>query len=201
MESKQSETNSRYERHSDLFFAEFVSGRQEGVRSKVLEKLTNWAEVMETMLAILEEFTDNVEKAAEVLADRLQENLAQYHGHVTIRVDVKIEERIFNMARPGVEKYVKIGFSNRLRSEVVFVVTRKTKVVSLKELATEAVAELVSNNGEDGMDMDRLELPQSLVVDLKNCYRDNWTPRYWRSRLRWSIRRRGREEPVGGRGL
>merc|ERR1711874_419435 len=122
----------------------------------VLEQLTNWSEVMETMLNILEVFPENVDVAGEVLAKKLQDNLAEYHGEVRIKVEVKIEERIYNVSHLGSEKNVRISFRNRLRSEVVFIVKRKRMMRSLRELAARGVADLV--NSKD--DIEDLEVPK-----------------------------------------
>ena len=156
----------------------FVTAFQNGEFIPELENLTELMEIVGHSFDTLDHLGDVEESIQEEIVRwlRLYE---QVHSGI-FNVKVSVEERgYFEEDVAGKKKYVGVNFNDKFKTEVVFFVTRIRKMVALRELAAEAVANEVKNDEK----IDDLEIPNSLKDDvLTNC-RSQWTKRWQRRTL------------------
>ena len=67
-------------------------------------------------------------------------------------------------------KYVTLQFDDVMHTELVFLVTRRRRVTTLRSVAVEAIAQIV-----DDQRIHELELPVELLTDIAACCNNPWT--------------------------
>ena len=176
------------------FFLKFVTGMQCGVSSRLLEYETDWYEVMQILLAKLEEEPE-VQNRFEAAASLALEDWAKLQpggASLNLKIRVALEEKKYFMggagrpgagAPPGARKSLKLTFNDRFTTQVLFHVRKKSVMRSLKYLSAIAAAapmvaaeaaELLAASGE---------LPAALAADVRAGWSNCWTERHFRAGL------------------
>ena len=146
-----------------------MSASQQGELSNLLEFQTDWKEVMQILLNSLETFPTNKTGMEKMGSEKLEEwALTQEGGdELELKVGVAISETTF------LTKYLKsvrLNFNDIFKTVVMFNVTKKKVMKSLKTLAAEAVSSRLSS----AEDINWLEIPRGLFGDLKTAFDDHW---------------------------
>jgi len=166
---------------SEHFQLKFVTGMQCGVSSKLLEYETDWYEVMEILLSRLEDEPENCDRFERISSRDLEYWARVQPGGDTLdlRIRVTLEEKRYFPPPQGTRKTLKLTFNDRFSTVVIFHARKKNVLRSLKELAAIAVADKLRSES----DAELLEIPRTLVPDVKRAYMNCWTPRYHRAKV------------------
>merc|ERR1719414_213217 len=101
--------------HSDTFYLEFLTGKHGGLTSTQLEFQTDWFEVMEILLARLEDQPENKEMFETVASRDLEAWAREQPGGDTLslRIVVTLEERNNLLLAPlGMRKTLVLTFND-----------------------------------------------------------------------------------------
>jgi len=164
------------------FELKFIAAYQEGTRSPVLEYKTDWRRVMGIIFTNLNEFPTSIAKATEGMANSLEDWINSQLRAVGLNIKVRAatEEKIYFNNPLGTKKSLRISFTNKLKSEVLFHVRRRKVMTSLKDLC----AEVVSDHLEKVDDVERLEVPVTVQDEVLEAWRNDWSSRYYRENVR-----------------
>jgi len=168
---------------SENFFLKFITGFQKGVSSKLLEYETDWYEVMEIILSRLQDEQEDKDKF-EIIASRDLEYWAKMQpggDSLNLRIRAVLEEKRYFEPPSGSRKALRLNFNDRYSTQVLFHVTKKVFLRSLREVSAEAVADLVEK--EAILDKLNTELPVHLIEDVRKSYHNCWTPRFFRTNV------------------
>lgn len=166
---------------SPNFTVNFISGYEGGVVSELLKYETDWMDAMTLILSTLEKFPTSVEFTEKFLATALENLVLSQEGgdYFNIKASVKLRDRAFFCPPFGTTKMMTLAFTDSSKTEVLFLVKKKTIIRSLKDIAAEAVVDKLKT--ED--DIAKLDIPLSLIHNLvKECQND-WNGRYYRSNI------------------
>jgi len=155
------------------FRLEFLSAAQEGKLSHLLEYRTGWTDVMNILLATLEEFPIDIETVETVAKERLEMWALGEEGGQELQL--KIAVRIYENKdyRTSPQKLLRLVFNDARCSVVMFDVKKKSVMRSLKTFASEAVSSRLVKKES----IDELEIPKSLNDDLLTALNDVWRNR------------------------
>ena len=129
-------------------------------------------DVMNIILRIFEKYPLSVEK------------------NVHLKTSVKIEERVYFPKPYGSKKSLHISFTDELNTEMIFHITKKSSMKSLKEISAEAVMNTLKNDE----DIFELHIPRTLTRDLLKASMNDWSHKYYRSHICKCCKKRGREQ-------
>jgi len=168
---------------SENFFLKFITGFQKGVSSKLLEYETDWYEVMEIILSRLQDEQEDKDKF-EIIASRDLEYWAKMQpggDSLNLRIRAVLEEKRYFEPPSGSRKALRLNFNDRYSTQVLFHVTKKVFLRSLREVSAEAVADLIEK--EAILDKLNAELPGHLIDEVRKSYHNCWTPRFFRTNV------------------
>ena len=162
---------------SPNFELEFIAGFRRGIGSQIVEYATNWFDVMDAVLAVVEKFPTSVPVAETVLAGVLENNEVLDEGNGTV---VEMEEKVYFTPPQGAKKSLKIRFGDRWETELHFHLRKKNCMRMLVDLSAVAVVDSIQN--ED--DLALLEVPGTLLTNLVRAVHDDWCARYYRNHVK-----------------
>ena len=140
-----------------------------------MEKKTDWSELM-TIVGEGFDTSDDIDTLKRNLETKIVEWLKTYETGTALvyNIDVKIEE-IFSFDKDlgGRMKYVSAHFNDGLKTVLAFFVTRSRRLATLRDIACEALADLVKKDE----DVENLDIPQSVLDDVVKSSNDPWTER------------------------
>ena len=167
---------------SPNFIIKFISGYQRGEVSHILEYETDWMEVMLIILNTLEMFPVSVEAVEHIAARALEEWITSHDGaeDLGIKAEVKMEEKMYFCPPLGSKKSLKLSFTDKFKTDVIFHIKKKSTMKSLKNLGAEAVANML----EEEEDIAKLEIPLTLIFNLVKAFRNDWSERYYRNNIK-----------------
>merc|ERR1712142_1331029 len=155
------------------FRLEFESAAQQGKLSHLLEYRTGWMDVMNILLATLEDFPVEIETFEKVAKERLEAWALGEKGGQELQLNVRIYEDKDYRTSP--QKSLRLVFSDSMCSVVMFGVKKKSVMRSLKTFASEAVSSRLVKRES----FDELEIPKSLNDDLLTAFNDVWQNRVY----------------------
>jgi len=181
MRDGQVDTTPGFTIHCKNFDLKLIAGYQEGTRSHVLEYKTDWMEVMVIMLANFKEFPTSTSKATEGIANSLEDWINSHEGAevLNIKVHAVTEEKVYFDKPFGTKKSLRIFFTDKYNTEVLFHVKRRKVMTSLKDLC----AEVVADHLEKVEDVERLEVPVTVRDEVLEACRNDWSFRYYRENV------------------
>ena len=158
---------------SHQFRIMFLSASQRGQLSPLLEYQTGWQDVMNILLTTFEEFPIEKENVEKVAKERLEVWALGEEGgeELQLKVEVMISEKKYYQT--GSQKNLRLVFNDFMRSVVMFSVSKKSVMRSLKTFASEAVSSMLVKKES----IDKLEIPKSLNDDLLTAFNDVWQNR------------------------
>ena len=158
---------------SHQFRIMFLSASQRGQLSPLLEYQTGWQDVMNILLTTFEEFPIEKENVEKVAKERLEVWALGEEGgeELQLKVEVMISEKKYYQT--GSQKNLRLVFNDFMRSVVMFSVSKKSVMRSLKTFASEAVSSMLVKKES----IDKLEIPKSLNDDLLTAFNDIWRSR------------------------
>jgi len=168
---------------SEAFYLKFVTGLQCGVSSKLLEYETDWYEVMEILLSRLQDESERKEQF-ETIASRDLEYWARIQpggDTLNLKIRVNLEEKRYFLPPSGSRKTLRLIFNDRFSTQVIFHARKKMLLKSLRDLSSIAVADHF-DKGELIEKLD-IEMPKSLLPDVKRAFSNCWTPRFFRTKI------------------
>jgi hypothetical protein len=160
---------------SQHFTIKFVAGFQKELVSKVLEYEMDWMEVMAIILENLESFPTSVKKLEEVLARDLDDWIISNGAPENIEASVKIEEQVYFPPPLGSQKSLKLFFSDKMKTKVLFHIKKKSNMKTLKDLGAASVVQ----NLKMEKDIYKLEIPVTLCQDLFKAFRNDFSVNYY----------------------
>ena len=168
------ETTPGYTLHTENFSIEFMSANEQDKTSYRLEFETDWKEVMQVLLAVLEVEPRDCKKAEQLASIKLEEWAMQQQGgeDLNLKISAVFQEKKYY--KVDYFKTLKLIFNDSKQITVFFHVNKKCRKRSLKELAAEAVSYLCSKLE----DIEALEIPKTLHEDVKAAFNDSWRPRH-----------------------
>jgi hypothetical protein len=185
-----------YTKHSANFTVTLVTGEQCGMSSSVIEWQTDWHDIMDVVLAGLEEHPDHADAAAAAMAAKLNAWAADQPGgeQLQLRITVAITEGRYFPLPLGRRKELRIAFNDQFRTNVLFHISKKRmEVDSLRRLAAVAIADHINPCGggsgrravptaeADDAAVDHLGLPTCMKGVVRTAMQFSWTVRqYWR---------------------
>ena len=133
------------------------------------------------ILETLEMFPNSLGDTERVLSKTLEDWVASHEGaeHLNIKSIVKIEEKMYFTPPLGSKKCLRIWFTDKWNTEVLFHIKMKARMESLKDLAAAKVVESLEK--ED--DIVQLEIPITLIYNLVKQFRNDWSAKYYRSHV------------------
>ena len=156
----------------------FIHAFQLGFFSEMLEYETDWNELMQIVGNTFDQNND-LDKIKGVLQEVIGTWLSSWEDNQELEFDiqVKIEElKYFNQNSAGRTKLVTLNFNDQLKTQIVFFVTRMRKCHSLRELASETIAESLKSDKD--CEIDDFEIPKTLKEDLDVAIKSQWTARW-----------------------
>ena len=176
------ETIPGFTMQSKRFMVKFVSAFKNGLLSDELEYETDWKDVMIIILETLEVFPTSVDNTQQVLARVLEDWVKSHEGaeDLNIGVSVKMEEKVYFTPPLGATKCMRIKFTDKWNTEVVFHIKKKLRMKSLKNIAAAEVVDLIKKREH----IKRLEIPTTLNGNLRRQFKNDWSSRYYRKNIK-----------------
>jgi len=181
MAPNDNETVPGFTLQSPHFMVKFLAGFQKGLVSEILKYETDWMEVMVIILDMLEMFPNSVKSTQNFMASTLENWISSQPGaeHLNIKANAILEEKVFFTPPLGSKKSLKISFTDNFKTEVLFHIKKRTTLKSLKDLCSSAVVD----NLKTKEDIDKLEIPISLIDNLVQEFGNDWSSRYHRNNI------------------
>ena len=176
------ETIPGFTMQSKRFMVKFVSAFKNGLLSDELEYETDWKDVMIIILETLEVFPTSVDNTEQVLARVLEDWVKSHEGaeDLNIGVNVKMEEKDYFAPPLGLTKCMRIKFTDKWNTEVIFHIKKKMRMRSLKNIAAAEVVDLIKKRENIKL----LEIPTTLNANLSRQFKNDWSSRYYRKNIK-----------------
>ena len=148
---------------SERFNLMFLSAHQYGFGARDVQYGVNWRTVMRILLGVFEKHFDDISTAKIELCRCLRES---FH----LEVEVGIYDELFFPKPRGHMKRVKITMNDQNSTIVEFCIKKKNTMKSLRDLCLGTLSDII----KDGMCINSMELPGTLIYSLRKEYYNIW---------------------------
>ena len=156
-----------YTLKSQRYLLKLVCAHQFGRGARNVERVVCWWGVMKVVLKAFEKNDENLEKVKHELSEALTSMITFIED---FQVEVNIcEDRTMPGPR-GETKRVKISLNDRLSTSVEFTIKKRNNIKTLKDICLD----FLSKEIKDGLLINGLELPSTLLYSLKTEYYKVW---------------------------